>query len=237
MSPPARPGSLLAVLVVPLLAAGCAEVDTSSAERNPPSSSSPSAAVSYGPSPSPVLTLPPSGYYGVERTPAAPAAPFTLTDQDGERFRFPRDAHGAVTLVYFGYTHCPDICPGTLAGIAVALRDLPASVRDRVDVLFVTVDPARDTSEVIGDYVVLFSKDFVGLTGREERIQGILASFGLPPATRYDLGEGEYGVGHPAGVLAFTPDGSAHLEYPFGVTVEMWQHDLPKLVQEGWEGA
>ena len=175
-----------------------------------------------------------SGFYGVVRDPAVPAVPFTLTDQDGRMFRFPRDLDGEVALVYFGYTHCPDICPGTLAAIAVALRELPASVPPDVDVVFVTVDPERDTAEVVGEYVDLFSEDFVGLTGEEERVQEILASLGLPPATKYDLGEGEYGVGHPAGVLAFTSDRLAHLEYPFGVTAEMWTHDLEKLVVEGW---
>jgi len=224
---------LVAALLGAALVAACAD-------ESPPSTSgaaSPSASGGAGPSPSAAISPSASGLYGVERTPPVQAAPFTLTDQDGDRFRFPRDTDGKVTLVYFGYSHCPDICPGTLAGIAVALRELPASVRDQVDVLFVTVDPARDTPEVIGDYVGLFSEDFVGLTGSEEEIQAVLASLGLPPATRYDLGGGEYGVGHPAGVLAFTPDGSAHLEYPFGVTVEMWVHDLQKLVQEGWEEA
>ncbi len=230
MSSPARSEALVLVLLTTLLLASCAQEETSS-----PGAASPSASVSFGPSPSEAVSPPPSGLYGVERDPAVPAVPFTLIDQDGERFRFPRDAEGKATLVYFGYSHCADVCPGTLAGIAVALRELPASVRDQVDVLFVTVDPARDTPETIGDYVALFSEDFVGLTGSEEDIQTILASLGLPPATRYDLGGGEYGVGHPAGVLAFTPDGFAHLEYPFGVTVDMWVHDLQKLVEEGWE--
>lgn len=232
MSPPARPRVLLAALLAAVLLAGCAELDAPSGVA-----STPSAPVSSGPSPAAELAPPASGYYGVPRTPSVPAVPFALTDQQGARFRFPSDADGKVVLVYFGYSHCPDVCPGTLAGMAVALRGLPEDVRDQVDVLFVTVDPERDTVEALADYVSLFSEDFVGLTGSTDDIQAILASFGLPPANKYDLGGGEYGVGHPAGVLAFTPDGYAHLEYPFGVTVEMWEHDLQKLVAEGWEEA
>lgn len=237
MSPPARSRTLVAAVLVAALLTACTDAGAPSDQDTASSTSSPSTSGSFGPSPSAELAPPASGFYGVSRAAPVPAEPFTLTDQDGARFRFPRDTDGRVTLVYFGYSHCPDICPGTLAGIAVGLRELPPSVRDQVDVLFVTVDPARDTPEALAEYVGLFSEDFVGLTGSDEEIQAILASFGLPPATTYDLGGGEYGVGHPAGVLAFTPDGYAHLEYPFGVTVEMWQHDLQKLVEEGWEEA
>lgn len=236
MSLPAR-STLSVVLLAAVAVVGCAEGDGGSVTTSTPEAPTPTASVSFGPSPTVTFFPSGSGLFGVERDAPVPATPFTLTDHTGERFRFPRDADGEVTLVYFGYSHCPDICPGTLAGIAVALRDLPETVREQVDVLFVTVDPARDTPEALADYVGLFSEDFVGLTGPEEDIQAILASFGLPPATTYDLGGGEYGVGHPAGVLAFTPDGYAHLEYPFGVTVEMWQNDLQKLVEDGWEAS
>lgn len=231
MSLPAKVA--VAVLLGAALSA-CAQEADPEAPTASPSTASSGPAVLPSPTSFPVGE---SGFYGFPRDPAVPAEPFTLTDQDARPFRFPRDLDGEVALVYFGYTHCPDICPGTLAGIAVALRELPADIGDQVDVLFVTVDPERDTTEVVGDYVGLFSEDFVGLTGDEEDVQAILGSLGLPPATKYDLGGGEYGVGHPAGVLAFTPDGFAHLEYPFGVTVEMWTHDLEKLVLEGWEDA
>jgi protein SCO1/2 len=97
------------------------------------------------------------------------------------------------------------------------------------------VDPARDTVEVVRDWIGLFSDDFVGLTGTQDEIDAALGTYGFPPPETYDIGGGEYTVGHPAGVLAFTPDRLAHLDYPFGVTVEMWQRDLTRLVEEGWE--
>jgi protein SCO1/2 len=235
MSLPARAGALLAALLAAVSLCACAEEVAT--RQGPQLTSGWQTAPAVPGASASAVTSPTSGYFGLDRDPPVPAVPFTLTAQDGSRYRFPRDAHGKVTLVYFGYAHCPDICPGTLAGISVALRGLPESTRKQVDVLFVTVDPARDTPEALAEYVGLFSEDFVGLTGSEEGIQAILASLGLPPALKYDLGGGEYGVGHPAGVLAFTPDGYAHLEYPFEVTAEMLQHDLTKLVEEGWQGS
>ena len=233
MSQPARSTAVHATLLgFALLLAGCAgdPGGEGSAPAVPRTTSMPSPSAESSPS-FPLA----SGYAGSILPEPLRAGAFTLTDQRGRAFRFPRDTIGRVTLLYFGYTHCADICPGTLAGIAVALRDLPADVRDAIDVVFVTVDPGRDTVEVVGSWVGLFSEDFVGLTGTQEEIERALATFGFPPPAILDIGGGEYTVGHPAGVLAFTSDGFAHLEYPFGVTVEMWQHDLRKLVADGWE--
>lgn len=238
MSLPARHATTLAMLLaLAATAVGCSEQpEPSDPSPAPPAigdtapPTGPSAPASPGAEPSAA-----GGYEGTVLPAPLPARSFTLTDQRDEPFRFPRDTDGRVTLLYFGYTHCADICPGTLAAIAVALRELPGEIARQVEVVFVTVDPARDTVEVVRDWVGLFSDDFVGLTGSRDEIEAALAAFGFPPPETYDIGGGEYTVGHPAGVLAFTPDGFAHLEYPFGVTVEMWQRDLTRLVEDGWE--
>lgn len=222
MSLPARRRSALAALLGLLLVAACAPSGPSA---------SPTHVHPTGGTPSPAVV---AGYHGVVLPEPVRVRPFSLTDQHGERFRVPRDLDGRVALLYFGYTHCPDICPGTLAAIAVALRDLPADVRDAVDVVFVTVDPARDTVPVLRDYVSLFSEDFIALTGTRRAIVRALARFGFGPPQIADLGGGEYAVGHPAGVFAITPDGHARLEYPFGTTVEAYRQDLLRLVEEGW---
>ncbi len=217
-------GSALGSALVLLLAAGCAE------PASPPASHS-HASGSHATTPS---TLAAGGYHGVVLPEPVRVRPFALTDQHGERFRVPQDLDGRVALLYFGYTHCPDICPGTLATIAVALRGLAPEVRRAVDVVFVTVDPARDTAPVLREYVGLFSEDFVALTGTGEEIERALARFGFGPPQIADLGGGEYAVGHPAGVLAITPDGFARLEYPFGITAQAYREDLTRLVEEGW---
>lgn len=229
MSSPARQRRWVALaLVGPVLLPGCFGIGppTSPVHTHAAPSASPSAAA-----PALVST---GGYHGVVLPEPVRVRPFALTDQRGERFRVPQDLDGRVALLYFGYTHCPDICPGTLATIAVALRDLPPEVREAVDVVFVTVDPARDTVPVLQGYVRLFSEDFVALTGTEDEIVAALARFGFGPPAIADLGGGEYAVGHPAGVLAITPDGYARLEYPFGTSVEAYRQDLTRLVEEGW---
>jgi protein SCO1/2 len=214
-----------------VLALCLAVASVACAATGTPPTTSPS--VSY---PSPVVaSAPPAAtYHGTLREPPIRVRPFALTDQRGERFRVPQDLHGAVALLYFGYTHCPDICPGTLAAIAVALRELPPSVRSAVDVVFVTVDPARDTPAALASYLGLFSDRFIGLTGSAREIERALARFGFPPPIVADLGGGEYVVGHPAGVLAITPDRRVHLEYPFDTSVDAYVQDLTRLVEEGW---
>lgn len=238
MSLPARHATIVATLLaVAAVAVGCAEQPEGNAgSPSPPTIAGPATPSGQTAPASPSAEPSAAGpYEGTVLLTPLPTGPFTLTDQRGEPFRFPRDTDGRVTLLYFGYTHCADICPGTLAGIAVALRELSADVARQVDVVFVTVDPARDTVEVVREWVGLFSEDFVGLTGSPGEIEAALAAYGFPPPETYDIGGGEYTVGHPAGVLAFTPDGVAHLEYPFGVTVEMWRRDLTRLVEDGWE--
>jgi protein SCO1/2 len=210
-----------------VLALSLAFASVACAATGAPSATSPS---HVHPSPSPTA----SGYHGTVREPPIRVRPFALTDQRGERFRIPQDLKGSVALLYFGYTHCPDICPGTLAAIAVALRELPSTVRRGVDVVFVTVDPARDTPPVLAEYLALFSERFIGLTGSPREIERALARFGYPPPVVVDLGGGEYTVGHPAGVLAITPDRRVHLEYPFDTSVEAYVHDLTSLVEGGW---
>jgi protein SCO1/2 len=162
---------------------------------------------------------------------------FVLTDQHGDRFRFVRDTADAdVTLLYFGYTHCPDICPDTMAKAAVALRALPGDVAGRVAVVFVTVDPARDDPDRLRVWIGTFGEDFVGVTGSQDAVDAIQRSFGYEPAPRADLGGGEYTVGHPAEVLVFTDDGLAHLVFPHAMGVEQWEADLLTLVNGGWQG-
>lgn len=163
--------------------------------------------------------------------------PFVLTDQDGRRFRFPDDvADAAVTLLYLGYTHCPDICPDTMAEIAVALRAAGPAVAGRVAVVFVTVDPARDDPARLKRWIGLFGQDFTALTGSQSRIDRVQRMLGYQPGPVSDLGGGEYVVGHPVEYLAIAPDGTVRLAYPWEVTAPQLQEDLTRLVQEGWQG-
>jgi protein SCO1/2 len=182
----------------------------------------------------PVTALDPDAYWGVQVLPPIPKPGFVLTDTEGNDFDLVADTEGSVTLLYLGYTNCPDICPTHMLDIKRALADLPEDVRADIKVVFVTTDPARDTPQVMRRWLDAFDPSFIGLTGDQETIDALQRSVGIIPATTTDLGGGNYAVNHAAYVMAFTPDNLAHLVYPYGIEREAWTHDLEKLVREGW---
>ena len=140
-----------------------------------------------------------------------------------------------MTLLYFGYTHCPDMCPLEMSTIAEALKEMPPAVADELKVIFVTTDPARDTGDVLRSWLNHFNKHFIGLTGNEDAILAAQIAANLPPAKKSAVHtDGSYEVGHAAFVLAYTKDNLAHVIYPVGVREEDWTHDLPQLVKETW---
>jgi protein SCO1 len=177
----------------------------------------------------------PMGLQGTLQVPPTPKPSFTLTDTEGQPYNLRQQTQGYVTLLYFGYTHCPDVCPTTMANLALGLAKVPASVRSHVRVVFVTTDPRRDTPPVIREWLDNFSAAFIGLTGTTAQITAAEASVGMPPATVVPLGDGNYSVDHAAYVLAFTADDEAHAVYPDGYSASTWAHDVPRLVK--WRAA
>ncbi len=160
---------------------------------------------------------------------------FALTDTDGEPFDFRAETEGYVTLLFFGYTYCPDVCPIHMANIGAVLDDFPFEVRNQIKVVFVTTDPERDTPERLRSWLDNFDSSFIGLRGSREKVNEIQVALGLPASVIEETEGGEYLVGHSARVLAFTKDNLAHVAYPFGTRQADWAHDLPKLVDERWE--
>lgn len=178
-----------------------------------------------------------TGYRGIVLPDPVPKADFALTDTEGRPFDFRRDTDGMVTLLFFGYTNCPDICPVHLANIGRVLAEQPYDVTSRIRVVFVTTDPERDTPEVMRAWLDRFDPSFIGLTGDPATINSAQTAMGMPQAIRDSTvhpGGGAYAVGHSAQVLAFSPDGLAHVTYPFGTRQIDWVHDLPKLVRDEW---
>ena len=175
------------------------------------------------------------GWRGVVLEAPIPKVDFTLPDTDGQPFHFVAETEGLLTLLFFGYTSCPDICPIHLASIAAVVRDFPHEVRSRIRVVFVSTDPARDTPERIRDWLDNFDTSFVGLRGPIEEVNEIERRFRLAPSFVADGQESEnYLVGHAAQVLAFTTDNMAHITYPFGIRQSDWVSDLPRLVRDGF---
>ncbi len=155
-----------------------------------------------------------------------------LTDTHGKPFDLVKQTAGYPTLLYFGYTHCPDVCPTTMADIAEARRRLPAAERDRLRVVFVTTDPVRDTPQRLAAWLGAQDPTFIGLTGRFSAIQAAARSLGVLIAEPVREKDGSYSVQHGAEVFAFSPgDDKAHFLYTAGVSVSQYQKDFPKLIK------
>jgi len=135
--------------------------------------------------------------------------PFTLTDQDGQRVSSDQ-FDGRYRLVYFGYTYCPDICPVDLQQIGLALKQLEESdpeVAKRVQPIFITTDPERDTPAVMKEYVSAFHPRLIGLTGTPEEIAAVSKSFGVYALKQENEGSSEYLVNHSRLAMLFGPKG------------------------------
>ena len=161
-----------------------------------------------------------------------PKPALTLTDTHGEEFDFRAETDGYLTLLFFGYTNCPDVCPVHIANLAAVFGDLVPEVRHRIKVVFVTTDPERDTPERLRSWLDNFDPSFIGLRGSVDSINAALAEMLLPGVAVLPAEHGgEPMIGHPAAVIAFSPDGLARVRYPFGVRQMDWAHDLPLLVE------
>lgn len=168
--------------------------------------------------------------------PGALAKPdFVLNDaKTGEAYDFIEETAGSVTLLYFGYTNCPDICPVHLANISSALDQSSGDVRRGVKVVFVGVDAPRDTPERVTEWLGFFDDDFIGLTGTEEQLIAAQEAAAVPVAFIDAEFEGGYTVAHAGWIFLYTQDELTHLRYPSGVRQSAWAHDLELLVREGW---
>jgi protein SCO1 len=176
---------------------------------------------------SPALSTSPTPqgtYRGLELDPAQPRPTFTLTDTAGTPYDFAARTRGVPTLLFFGYTHCPDVCPTTMADTAAALRGTPEPLRGTVQVVFVTTDPARDTGKVLAAWLRNFDPDlprrFVGLTGSVAQVEAAQAAAKVPVAT-------ENGQTHSAELLLYGADDYARVAYSSGSSPDDLRHDLP----------
>ncbi|MEQ9401922.1 MAG: SCO family protein [Longimicrobiales bacterium] len=165
-----------------------------------------------------------------------PKPDVTLPDADGRPFDFQAETEGRIALLFFGYTFCPDICPIHMATLAAALAEMEPDVRSGIDVIFVSVDPERDTPERLGSWLATFDSTFVGLRGTPEQIEDALAFYRYPPPERSADGP-VYTVGHPSLVYAYTPDGLSHVMYGPETPQAVWRHDLAMMAGYPWADA
>jgi protein SCO1/2 len=173
-------------------------------------------------------------YRGGLVTPPLPKPTFVLTDTSGADFDFRHKTEGYLTLLFFGYTFCPDQCPMHMANLGAALKKLPVGMADQVKLVFVTTDPARDSAGVLRRWLDLFDRHFIGLIGTERAIEAVERAAGVPVAVKTGALNGNYGVSHANFVLAYTKDNLAHVIYPGGISKDDWVHDVPMLIRETW---
>ncbi|WP_037615099.1 SCO family protein [Streptomyces aureus] len=163
--------------------------------------------------------------------------PFTkpdlvLTDTAGKKYDLRAETKGRPTLVYFGYTHCPDVCPLTMNNLAVAKKQLPKAEQDKLRVVFVTTDPARDTPAALGAWLKGIDSDFVGLTGDFAAIQAGARSLGITIEPTTKDKNGKTVSVHGTQVIAFSPKTDAgYVLYGESATVGDYTKDLPKIVE------
>ncbi len=204
---------LLGAAAALLLAGGVAAAGTRADRAGPPVVVQPSPA---GP------------YRGLALDPPQPRPTFTLLDTAGRQFDFAARTRGRPTFLYFGYTHCPDVCPTTMADVAAALRGAAEPIRRDALVVFVTTDPARDTGPVLAAWLRRFDSDlpsrFVGLTGSQSQLVAAQVAARVPVAE-------DDGQTHSAELLLFGTDDYARVVYLDGSSPQDIQHDLPAVAR------
>ncbi|MCA1711050.1 MAG: SCO family protein [Actinobacteria bacterium] len=193
-------------------------------------------------------------YHGVEPLPVPSRPSFVLRDTAGNPYDFTKETAGRPTFVYFGYTHCPDECPTAMADIAASLRKVEPALREKVRVVFVTTDAARDTGPVVRRFLDQWSTEYVGLVGTQPELDAAARAAGVVPgrvgpapstapgqpaaheheagtAPHEHVGPLGYSVSHSAVIYAYDAKDRLPVVYPGGVTPSDIAADLPVLAR------
>jgi protein SCO1/2 len=171
------------------------------------------------------------GFRSTDITGAEFGKDFSLVDHTGKR-RSLADFRGKVVVVFFGFTHCPDVCPTTLAELANAMKKIGAE-SDKVQVLLVTVDPDRDTAALLGPYVTAFDPRFLGLRGSAEETAQIAKEFKVIYQKVAGNKPENYTMDHSAGSYMFDGQGRIRLYVSYGQGSEVFAQDIARLLKQG----
>lgn len=174
---------------------------------------------------------PAAAFKGIDITGAEYAKAFDLPDTEGKR-RSLADFKGKVTVVFFGFTQCPDVCPTTMLELAEVKKAMGADGA-KVQGIFISVDPERDTPELLKAYVSNFNPDFVALRGTLEETKATAKAFKVFFAKVPGKTKGHYTVDHTAGSYVFDAKGQIRLFTRYGTGADALKHDLQLLVAQG----
>jgi protein SCO1/2 len=171
----------------------------------------------------------PENFRGTLYNPAQPAPEFTLARADGQPFRLSAEK-GKLVFLFFGYTSCPDVCPTTMADLR-QVRQAVGTNADQFDVVFITVDPDRDTPEKIQKYASAFDPGFVGLSGSIDELQPVWTAYGVYRKIEASTSSADYSVTHSSLLYLIDQEGKLRLSYSFGISPDDIAHDVNLLVQ------
>ena len=170
------------------------------------------------------------GFQATDITGAEFGKAFTLTDHNGKQ-RSLEDFRGHVVVMFFGFTHCPDVCPTTLAELAGAVRKLgPAG--EKVQVLLVTIDPERDTPELLAKYVTAFNPKFLALRGSADETARVAKEFKVIYQKVAGPHAENYSMDHSAGSYIFDRQGRLRLYVGYGRGADVFAHDIELLLKQ-----
>jgi protein SCO1 len=169
-----------------------------------------------------------ASFIGTDLTGTQFGKPLSLTDHTG-KLRNMNDFKGKVVVLFFGYTHCPDVCPTTMSDLKQTMK-LLGDKADEVQVLFVTVDPERDTQEVLAQFVPGFDPRFIGLRGTVEEVAANLSEYKVYAAKVSEPGKSGYTMDHSAGLYVFDKSGAPRIYLGYGEKPANIAHDLQLLL-------
>jgi protein SCO1/2 len=171
----------------------------------------------------------PPAFRATDITGAEFARDFRLIDHNGQT-RTLADFRGKAVALFFGYTHCPDVCPTTLSDFAAALQQL-GSQADRVQVIFVTVDPERDTPELLREFVPAFNPGFLGMYSDPDTLRQLAKEYKVIYQKTSVKAADDYLIDHSAGTYVYDPQGNLRLLMPYGSSPEAIAQDLKTLLE------
>lgn len=170
-----------------------------------------------------------SKYKGVEFPSPKDRPQFTLTDQAGATYDFGKETAGVPTVLYFGYTNCPDVCPLIMGSLGTALSQVNKKIADQIQVVFVTTDPTRDTPAALAAWLSHFDgeapKKFIGLTGTQDQVVAAQKAAGVTVAE-------DNGATHSALALFYSTNNKAYIAWEANATSDDIKHDMPLLADK-----
>ncbi len=169
-----------------------------------------------------------AGFSATDISGADFAKTFNLTDHTGKA-RTLEDFNGKVVALFFGYTHCPDVCPTTMTDLKQSMK-LLGDDADEVQVLFITLDPERDTQDLLAQYVPGFDARFIGLYGTPEQTTAVSKEFKIFAAKVENSGKSGYTIDHSAGLYLYDKAGKIRLYVDYGTKPEALAADIKKLL-------